>query len=165
LGDLSSVATFIVITLAAAWFAQYVMAFFQLKRFYKRVYQLRRYGSVWVGKYGSAWKGRTFAVLVVNKERRITKVESFAGITILANLKPVEGLEGRHIADIKDDSIELPVSRRMLLALRNAVSFIDLADEQSAARAKEQENSTSANGILDENPVGEEANRRLSLES
>lgn len=158
-------APYIVISLAVAWLLQYGLAFLQLKRFYKRLYQLRRFGSVWVGKYGSAWKGRTFAILVVTKDRHISRVEQFSGWTVLANLKPIEGLEGRPIADLTNDSIQLPVSHKLLLALRSAVSFIEIADQQSAERAKEAENASLPKEGIGEFVNGDEANRHLSLES
>jgi DNA-binding transcriptional regulator of glucitol operon len=126
----------IIIVLVLAWVIQYLLSFWQLRRFYKRIHELRRYGSVWIGKEGSAWKGRQYAVLVVNKEKVITKVEQFSGWTVLATLKPVSGLEGRPICDLLDDSIELPVSRKMRLALRNAVKYIQETEERAAAKKK-----------------------------
>jgi glucitol operon activator protein len=134
----------IVVVLVLAWVIQYLLSFWQLRRFYKRIHELRRYGSVWIGKEGSAWKGRQYAVLVVNKEKVITKVEQFSGWTVLAALKPVLGLEGRPISDLLDDSIELPVSKKLLLALRNAVKYIRETEERAAAKQRaELENSTS----------------------
>jgi hypothetical protein len=91
---------------------------------------------VWIGKEGSAWKGRQYAVLVVNKEKVITWVEQFSGWTVLAALRPVSGLEGRPISDLLDDSIELPVSKKMRLALCNAVKFIQETEERAAAKEK-----------------------------
>lgn len=135
---MKEIAPYIIILLAVAWAIQYGLAFWQLRRFYKRIHQLRRYGSVWIGKYGSAWKGREFAVLVVNKARIITRVEKFTGWTVFANLTPVDGLEGRPISDIMDDTVELPVSKKFLLALRNATQFILDMDEKAAAKAREQ---------------------------
>ncbi len=126
----------IIIILAAAWVIQYVLSFWQLRRFYKRIHQLRRYGSVWIGKEGSTWKGRQYAVLVVNKEKVITKVEQFSGWTVFATLKPVSGLEGRPLSDLLDDSIELPVSRKMRLALCNAVKYIQETEERAAAKKR-----------------------------
>jgi DNA-binding transcriptional regulator of glucitol operon len=128
----------IILLLVLAWVIQYGLSFWQLRRFYKRIHQLRRYGSVWIGKEGSAWKGRQYAVLVVNKEKVITKVEQFSGWTVLATLQPVSGLEGRPISDLLDDSIELPVSRKMRLALRNAVKFIQETEERAAAKEREE---------------------------
>lgn len=139
-------ASFIIVLLAITWAVQYALAFMQLRRFYKRVHQLGKYGSVWIGKHGSAWKGREFAVVAVNKARIITHVEKFSGWTVMAKLVPVEGLDGRPISDIMDDSIHLPVSKRFLLALRNAVQFIQEADQRAAAKAQES---------VDANPVPE----------
>lgn len=139
---MNQTASMIIILLAVAWTVQYALSFWQLRRFYKRVHQLRKYGSVWIGKDGSAWKGREFAVVAVNRARTITHVEKFAGWTVLAKLQPVEGLEGRHISEVLDDSIELPVSNKFRLALRNAVQFIIDADQKAAAKAQTAEMET-----------------------
>lgn len=142
-------ASLIIILLAVTWTLQYGLSFWQLRRFYKRVHELRRYGSVWIGKYGSAWKGREFAVVAVNKARIITHVEKFGGWTVLAKLEPVDGLDGKPIADIMDDSIELPVSKKFLGAMRNAIQFILDADAKAAARVKEKEEVNPAPDILE----------------
>jgi DNA-binding transcriptional regulator of glucitol operon len=132
-------AAYIIITaLALAWMLQYALSFLQLRRFYRRIHQLRRLGNVWIGMEGSAWKGRKYAVLVVNKEKRIAHVEEFSGYTVWAKLKPVDGLDGRPISDLLDDDIELPVSRKLLLALRNAMKYVQHAEERAAEKAREE---------------------------
>lgn len=131
-------AGFIIIALAAMWTLQYGLSFLQLRRFYKRIHQLRRYGSVWIGKYGSAWKGREFAVVCVNKARIITHVEKFSGWTVMAKLEPVQGMDGIAISQILDDSVELPVSAKFKSAILNAVQLIQEADEKAAAKAAEK---------------------------
>ncbi len=140
----------IIIVLVLAWVIQYLLSFWQLRRFYKRIHELRHYGSVWIGREGSAWKGRQYAVLVVNKEKMITKVEQFSGWTVLAALKPVAGLEGRPISDLLDDSIELPVSKKMLLALRNAVKYIKETEERAAAKQGAESENAAPTGTAEE---------------
>jgi len=135
---MGEVASTIIIIMAAAWFIQYGLSFFQLKRFYRRLYQLRKFGSVWVGKEGSAWKGRQYAVVVVDKQKRIAKVEQLSGWTIWASLKPVEGLEGRPVSDLLDESVALPVPRKLALALRNAATYIQEAEQRAAEKEQEQ---------------------------
>jgi DNA-binding transcriptional regulator of glucitol operon len=133
--DAVSAATLIILFLAGAWFIQYISAFFQLRRFYRRIAELRRQGKVWIGMEGSAWKGRQYAVLVVDKDKHIVHVEQLSGWTVLASLKPVYGLEGRPISDLMDDTIEFPVSKKLLLALRNAVKHIQEAEKRAEVKA------------------------------
>jgi glucitol operon activator protein len=130
----------IIILLAAAWLLQFALSYFQMRRFYGRIAKLHKFGSVWIGMEGSAWKRRQYVALVIDKNNIIQKAEQLSGWTIIASLKPVQGLDGRPISDLKDDTIELPVKGKLLLAFRNAVQLI----EENAARkaAKEIEAQT-----------------------
>jgi len=130
---------FIILAMGIAWTIQYVLAYLQLKRFYRRVSELRRLGTVSTGKAGSAWRRRVFTVLVVDRDRIIQHVEQLSGWTVFANLKPLTGLEGRPMNDLFDDSLVLPVTHKQLLALRNAAEFIIQLDDKKKAKQKEKE--------------------------
>lgn len=134
-----STATALIVGLAIAWFIQYMLTLWQMRRFYGRISELRKLGAVSVGMQGSAWRLRQYAVLVVDKDKCITHVEELSGWTVLACLKPVEGLEGYTLDELCDDSVELPVSnnRKLLLALRNAAQHIQDADKRSKAQRQE----------------------------
>jgi len=131
--------SFIILAMGIAWAIQYGLAYLQLKRFYRRVSELRRLGTVSVGKAGSAWRRRVFTVLVVDRERIIQHVEQLAGWTVFANLKPLTGLEGRPMSDLFNDSLALPVTRKQLLALRNAAEFIIQLDDRKKVKSEEKE--------------------------
>ena len=131
--------TKIILALAAGWFLQYCLAFIQLRRFYKRVSELRRLGTTSIGKEGSAWRRRVYTVLVVDKNHIIQHIEELSGWTFMATLKPLPGLEGRPMSDLFDESLALPVKRKQLMALRNAASFILEAEERKKERQKAQE--------------------------
>ena len=130
--------TAIIFMLATAWLIQFGFSFIQIRRFYGRVKQLNKFGAVWIGMAGSAWKRRQYVALVVNKENIIQRAEQLSGWTIFASLKPVQGLDGRPITDLMDDTIELPVQGKLLLAFRNAVEHIQSAAERKAAKEAEQ---------------------------
>jgi DNA-binding transcriptional regulator of glucitol operon len=137
-GDkMPSTGSAIIILLAFAWLLQFGLSFFQMRRFYRRIAVLHKYGSVWIGMEGTAWKRRQYAVLVVDKENIIRRAEELSGWTILATLKPVAGLDGRPISDLKDDTIDLPVKGKLLLAFRNAVKLIEEHSARKAARENE----------------------------
>jgi DNA-binding transcriptional regulator of glucitol operon len=129
----------IILALAITWGIQYALAYWQLKRFYRRVSELRRLGTVSVGKAGSAWRRRVYTVLVVDRDRIIQHVEQLSGWTVLANLKPLPGLEGHPMSDLFDDSLVLPVSPKQLLALRNAAEFIIQMDDKKKQKQKDTE--------------------------
>lgn len=139
-------ATTLIVGLAVAWFVQYVLSFWQMRRFYGRIAELRKLGTVSIGMEGSAWKRRQYAVLVVDREKRIVRAEQLSGWTVLAALRPIRGLEGRGLAELNDDSVELPISgqRKLLLACRNAAKHIYEAEER--ARAGHLEESTAPAG-------------------
>jgi glucitol operon activator protein len=138
---MNSTATVVVLGLGFMWVLQYALTFWQMRRYNKRLSELRKGGLVWVGLNGSAWKGRQYAVIVVDKENKIVKVEQLSGWTVLATLKPVPGFEGRPVSDLTDENVTLPVSEKMLLALRDAVKHMEAharkqAEKAAAARAE-----------------------------
>lgn len=138
---MNATATIIVLGLGLMWLIQFGLTFWQLRRYNQRLSELRKLGTVWVGLHGSAWKGRTYAVIVVDKEKRVVCIEKFSGVTIFAVLKPIPGFEGRPLSDLTDDAITLPVSEKMLQAIRNAVQHMhDHEQRQAEKLKKEQEN-------------------------
>ena len=121
---MDSTATIIILSLAAAWLVQYYLAWWQMRRFYKRIAELRRDGLVSIGMAGSSWRRKQYGVLVVDKADKIVHVEQLSGWTVLATLKPVPGLDGRPMSHLFDDDHKLPVSDKLLLALQNAASYV-----------------------------------------
>jgi DNA-binding transcriptional regulator of glucitol operon len=145
--DLTS--TTIVLLLALMWALQYGLSFWQMRRYYRRLSELRREGMVWVGLAGSAWRRRQYAILVVSPDQRIVRVEQLSGWTVLATLKPVPGLEGRPVSDLVDEGVSLPVSGKLLLALRDAVKHMQAYAARKAAQAEAgQDRENGENGAL-----------------
>ncbi|MFN8473517.1 MAG: transcriptional regulator GutM [Anaerolineae bacterium] len=127
--------TIIIIAFVILWFVQYLLTMWQIKRYNRRLGQLRKFGLVSVGKAGSAWRRRVYGVLVVDKRDRIVRVEQLSGWTVFAQLKPVSGLDGRPMSDIMNDSVLLPVSPKLRLALKDSVGYIQMSRKRSTARA------------------------------
>ncbi len=119
----------LVVGLALTWFLQLYLTSLQMRRYYGRIAALRREGQVWVGLAGSAWRRRTYAVMVVGPDRRVQRVEQLSGWTVLAKLKGVPGVTGYTVEEIADDSVALPVPKKLREALKHAVSLM-LAHEQ-----------------------------------
>ncbi|NPV87754.1 MAG: transcriptional regulator [Anaerolineae bacterium] len=131
---MNSAASAIILMLGIAWLIQFGFSYWQLRRYYKRIAQLRRDGLVWIGMEGSAWKRRVYAALVIDQNERIVHAEQLSGWTILAGLKPIPGLAGRPISDLLDDQIDLQINKKLLLALRNALKHRqDIADKAAKA--------------------------------
>lgn len=124
--------TYLVLGLGVAWVLQFVLSFFQMRRFYRRISELRRQhgGAVAIGMAGSAWRRRQYAVLVVDQNKHILAAEQLSGWTIFAALKPLAGLVGLHAGVLLDENPTLPVplSKKLVLALRSAAEQIYRAE-------------------------------------
>ena len=149
--------TIVILGLGVMWLIQYGLTFWQMRRYNKRLLDLKIQGTPWVGLNGSSWKGRCYAVVVVDKENRIVRVEQLSGWTVMAGLKLVPGLEGRPVSDITDDEVELPVSKKLLMAMRDSVKHMHAyaqrqAEKAAAAKAEKEaaaEESDGSNPRLD----------------
>ena len=98
---------------------------------------LNKYGSVWIGMAGTAWKRRQYVALVVDKENIIQRAEQLSGWTIFASLKPVQGLDGRPITDLMDDTIELPVKGKLLAGFpKRCGTYSGCCSEESGQRSR-----------------------------
>ena len=133
--------SWIFIALAIAWMVQLYLSYFQMRRFYGRVSELRksyRDSLVSIGLAGTTWKRRQYAVLVIDKNnKRILTVEELSGWTVLAKLQPVKGMTGYTIDDLFDDTKEFPVPEKLLLATRSAAEQIIKAEKDAAEKTKE----------------------------
>lgn len=125
----------LIVGLALTWMLQLGLTYLQMKRYYGRIAALRRQGTVSVGKAGSAWRGRVYAVVVIGPDRRVLTVEQLSGITVLAALKEVPGLAGRSVDEIDDDGVQLPVSKKLREALKDAVAHLREHEQKQAAES------------------------------
>ena len=139
---LSNTTAVVILGLGIAWAVQLFLSYWQMNRFYGRVFKLRKQygGTASIGMEGSSWKRRQYAVLVVDNEKRILAAEQLSGWTIFATLKPVDGLNGVTLALLCDDNVSLPISKnkKLLLAFRNAAKHIETAMENAKAREQNQ---------------------------
>lgn len=111
---------YLFIGLAIAYAFQLLLTGWQARRYYRRLKELRKAGLTSVGMDGSKWKGRTYAVLVIDEEKRIKHAEMLSGMTIFAKLKPVNQLVGLDLQALLDENQVFKLSKRSLQAFRNA---------------------------------------------
>lgn len=124
--------------LALMWFLQLGLAYWQMRRFYGRISALRKQAKyVSIGLEGSAWRGRQYAVLAVNDTGHIVRAEQLSGWTVLAGLRPIEGLAGYNLHAVLDDAVELPVKPKLRAALKNAAHHILNAQQPPEPEADE----------------------------
>jgi DNA-binding transcriptional regulator of glucitol operon len=132
--------------LAVMWIIQFGLTYFQMRRFYGRMVQLKRNGLTAVGLCGNQYKGRTYAVLTIDEDNRVIHAESFGGWTVFATLKPVPEMQGMTLDDILANPADLPVSNKLQTAFSNAATDLKHARE-------EQPISTDDNPAIQNMPV------------
>ena len=120
----------ILLGLIVFWFAQYIGAYWQMRRFYRRMTELRKGGLTAVGLNGDRYKGRAYAVLTIDENDRIVHAEQFSGWTVFARLQPVPNMEGLNLDDVLTNDIRLPVSKKLQTAFANAARDLREAREK-----------------------------------
>jgi len=135
----------IIIAFILAWVIQFAMTYFQMRRYYKRIRELRREGPTATGMSGSMYKRRVYGVLVIGRNEKILHAEEFSGWTVFASLKPVKELEGLFVKDIMDESVELPISKKVRNAFQNAVLEYEKAKKKAAEKDANIDESKIAN--------------------
>jgi len=115
---------YIFLVVAAAWALQFLLSYWQLRRFHRRLAELRKLGRCSIGMYGNRWRGRTYGVLVVDEHDRVRHAESFRGWTVFSQLQPVAGLDGMRLdVLLSSDTPVAPLRRSQWLALQHAAQF------------------------------------------
>ncbi|MCU0492684.1 MAG: transcriptional regulator GutM [Chloroflexaceae bacterium] len=120
---------YIFLVVVVFWSAQFVLAYWQLRRFHKRIGELRKLGRTSIGMHGNRWRGRTYAVLVTDKANIIRHAETFDGWTVFSKLKPFTGLNGTRLEALLADSAATPEGLRQSqwLAFQHAAQFLNNA--------------------------------------
>lgn len=113
----------IVAILAGAWFLQLVLSSWQMKRFYNRLHELRKYGTTATGMAGSQWRRRVYAIIAVDEQDRIVKAEMLKGWTIFAAPQPEPWLEGATVQEVLDGEVA-GISKKELKAFQQAAEFL-----------------------------------------
>ncbi|NOX61961.1 MAG: transcriptional regulator [Chloroflexi bacterium] len=118
----------LIILIAIAWALQLALTLWQTRRFYRRLYELRRDGRSAIGMAGSIYRGRIYVILVVSEDNIIRHAEKLSGWTVFASLRPVPILVGKPLDLLlkeTDDSLSLSKKEReaFLNAANNLLEF------------------------------------------
>jgi DNA-binding transcriptional regulator of glucitol operon len=130
--------TLLLFALVVMWILQFGLSYFQMRRFYGRMKELRRNGLTAVGLSGNQYKGRAYGVLTIDPHDRIVHAEKFAGWTVFANLKPVPEIEGLSLDELLTNEISLPISTKLQTAFINAAKDLQRARQEKLATTEEQ---------------------------
>ena len=123
----------VIIALALGLAFQLLLTGWQTKRFFSRLKEIRKSGLTSIGLEGGMWTGKTYAVLVIDDDKKILHAEKMAGMTIFAKLVPVPVLEGLHYADILDETRTFPLRKKLMKAFRNAAKELDKEDSEASS--------------------------------
>lgn len=120
----------ILFALVIMWLLQFGLAYYQMRRFYARLIQLKRRGLTAVGLAGNRYKGRNYAVLTIDAQDHIINAEQFSGWTVFAKLRPVPEMVSMPLKDVLSDQPELPVSNKLQKAFVNAARDLQTEREK-----------------------------------
>ena len=113
------------------WIAQFGFTYIQMQRFYARLKVIRKDGVTAVGMGGGQYRGRAYGVLTIDEDQKVIHAERLSGWSNFSGLKPVPELVGMHLDQIRDEDTQLPVSKRLQEAFRNAAKDILEADAET----------------------------------
>jgi len=116
---------YIFLVVAAAWACQFLMSYWQLRRFHRELAELRKRGRCSIGMYGNRWRGRIYGVLVVDEHDRVRHAALFQGWTVFSKLQPVAGLDGMRLeAILATTTPPANLRQSQWLALQHATQFL-----------------------------------------
>lgn len=95
-----------------AFVLQAVLSVVQMKHFSKEFMKLRRQGRVACGRKAGGFHAGAIVMFLLDAEGYIRTARKMEGVTVLARVRPLEGFEGKHIADLTGE--EIPKGHRNL---------------------------------------------------
>ncbi|OCL25391.1 hypothetical protein U472_13655 [Orenia metallireducens] len=105
---------------AIAWIVQTALGYLQIKDFNTHYSELRKLGKVIVGKNKGKISSGTVVAFAIDDSGRIIKGEYMEGISVLARMKLLEGLEDLALNKINDDDLN-EYSKGIKKAVKNAI--------------------------------------------
>jgi glucitol operon activator protein len=88
--------------LGLAWVLQLVLSMRQMRRFYRRVNELKKLGRSSIGVGGGTYRGRAYAVVVADPQGRVLTAEVMSGISVFAGLRPLADVKGWNLEALRD---------------------------------------------------------------
>ena len=91
------------LVVAAAFVLQILLGMMQMKHFSDEFVKLRRCGRVACGRKAGGFHAGAIVMFLIDEEGYIKKGRKMEGVTCLARVRPMEGFEGRHIAELTEE--------------------------------------------------------------
>lgn len=110
--------------LIVVWVLQSTFVFFQAKAFAQRITQLRHEGRLAVGLGRSRIRIRMFAIVVVDRQDRVVRVETLGGWSVFARPRLLPRYVGLPVAELPDAVRAQKPSRQLQGAIDQAVKAL-----------------------------------------
>ena len=123
----------VIFALAFGLAFQLLLTGWQTKRFFTRLKGIRKSGLTSIGLEGGIWTGKTYAVLVIDDDKKILHAEKMTGMTIFAKLQPVPVLEGLYSDDLLDETRTFPLKKKLMKAFQNAAREFNKEDGEGSS--------------------------------
>ncbi|UTR10217.1 transcriptional regulator GutM [Evansella sp. LMS18] len=121
--------------MALAWLVQSVFGFFQIKNFNQNYIEMRAKGRVAIGRRKGMLTAGTVVMLAINKKNEIIDARKMEGLTVLARVKPMKGLEDKHLLKLKQEDLN-QFHRLTAAAIQDAVASYDIISKGGELKAK-----------------------------
>lgn len=129
----TSTALVLLAAVVAGWVVQLYMTYQQSMAFNRSVTALRKDGTVSVGVAGRRYRGgRAFVAIAVDDHGKVANAISLSGWTTFARSRPVPGLRGAKVNQVKGDKEFTGLTRQQRDAAREAATLLK---NQTAAPA------------------------------
>jgi DNA-binding transcriptional regulator of glucitol operon len=117
----------------AGWVVQLYLSYQQSMAFNRDVTALRKHGTVSVGVAGRRYRGgRAFVAIAVDEHGKVVDAISLSGLTTFARSRPIPGLRGVKVNQVKGDREITGLTRQQRDAARQAATLLK---NQTAAPA------------------------------
>ncbi len=88
--------------IAAAFVLQILLSMMQMRHFSNEFIKLRRQGRVACGRKSGGFHAGAIVMFLVDEEGRIQTARKLEGVTCLARVRPLNGLEGRLVGTLTE---------------------------------------------------------------
>ncbi len=130
----------IVVALFLVWSVQIFLSNQQMQRFNKRTAQLRRQGSLMaIGVAGNMYRRKVYVAVVIDDEGKVVAAEALSGFTVLANAKPVGGVEGLDLWEVGQGEPPEGIPSKTWAAIDHAAGFLRKKVDPIRAAAMERD--------------------------
>lgn len=116
----------VLLLLGLAWLSQFFLSWLQIRRFYRRLREIRKDVPLTaIGVSGNIYQRKVYVVLAVDDDEIIRHAEHISGFSVFAGLKRVEPVIGKKMDILWEEDPIAGVKPKLWDALLNAAEYID----------------------------------------